>query len=191
MMMRDEEVYPALVQHIQSFFKGHACELLHAPPGPNQRVLPRLHVMRVGPGPRMPHWTYLTVGVWEVDRDSGGGLELFHIVDRQDDEKNVLRLAMTAYYHHGNHLGEGHTFPLGEPWEPGSALDHMLVSVPYTYGPDLEVCEVPGGHVHFLWLLPITRAEKDFRRTDGLDALEDRFEDGGLEYWNAHRRSMV
>ncbi|HYR11256.1 MAG TPA: suppressor of fused domain protein [Longimicrobium sp.] len=191
MTMRDEEVYPALVQHLQGFFRGHECTLLHAPPGPIQRVLPRLHVMRVAPGPRTRHWVYATVGAWEVDREAGGGTEFFLIVDRQDDEKNVLRLAMTAHYHRGEHLGEQHTFPLGEPWEPGSELDHMLVSLPYTYGPELEICELPGGHVHFLWLLPITKAEREFKAANGLDALEDRFEEGGIEYWNAHRRSMV
>jgi hypothetical protein len=187
----NEDIHPALVRHIEVYFRGHECTLLHAPPGPNQRVLPRLQVMRVGPGPRTAHWTYLTVGACEADRETGGGTEFFLIVDRQDDEKNVLRLAMTAHYHHERHLGKEHTFPMGEPWEPGSDMDHVLVSLPYTYGPDLGVCVVPGRQVHFFWLLPITKAERDFKVANGLDALEDRFEEGGIEYWSAHRRSVV
>lgn len=191
MPMVEEDDYPALVQHIEGYFRGHECTLLQAPAGPVQRVLPRLQVMRVGPGPRIAHWTYLTVGAWEVDREAGGGTEFFIIGDRQDDAKNVLRLAMVAHYHHGQYLGEEHTFPLGEPWEPGSELDHLLVSLPYTYGPGLEICEVPSRQIQFLWLLPITKAEREFKVANGLDALEDRFEEGGIEYWSAHRRSMV
>lgn len=189
--MLADEVYPGLIRHLEAFFTGHAVTLADAPPGPIQRVLPRFRVACIGPGPRTPLWTYASLGAWEVDGGAGGGLEFLLLVDRRDDEKNVLRLAMTAHYHDGEHLGEGHTFPLGEPWEPGSALDHVLVSLPYTFGPELEICPLPGGHVHFLWLLPITRAERDFRRSDGLDALEEKFEEGGIEYWNPFRRSMV
>lgn len=189
--MLADEVYPRLIQHLQSFFAGHSFALLHSQPGPITRVLPRFHVACIGPGPRTSLWTYASVGAWEASREAGGGLEFFVLVDRRDDEKNALRLAMTAHYHHGEKLGEQHTFPLGEPWEPGCGLDHVLVSLPYTFGPELEVCEVPGGHVHFLWLLPITRAEREFKADHGLDALEEKFEEGGIEYWNPFRRSMV
>ena len=60
-------------------------------------------------------------------------------------------------------LDHGHTVPIGEPWLPGSACDHLLVSLPYPFGPELEMCRWDGGHARLLWLLPITEAERDFR----------------------------
>jgi hypothetical protein len=45
--------------------------------------------------------------------------------------------------------------------------------------------------VHLLWLLPITKAERDFKVERGLEALECRFDEVGLHYWEAGRDSVV
>jgi len=79
---------------------------------------------------------------------------------------------MTAYYHRGGKLGLGHTLPIGEPWLPGSRCDRLLASLPYPWGPELQTCHVGDRHVDFLWLLPITRQERDFKVANGLEALE-------------------
>jgi len=42
-----------------------------------------------------------------------------------------------------------------------------------------------------LWLLPITQEERDFQIENGLDALEEQFEEKGLEYWNPARASVI
>ena len=47
----------------------------------------------------------------------------------------------------------------------------MLVSLPYPFGPELEVCQLPDGELHVLWLLPITLAEREFKVREGLEAL--------------------
>ena len=65
------------------------------------------------------------------------------------------------------------------------------MSQPYPFGPDLEVCNFPGGHVHVVWLLPITAAERDFKVREGLEALEQRFDACGLKYWVPGRESAV
>jgi hypothetical protein len=88
-------------------------------------------------------------------------------------------------------LGTGHTFPIGEPLLPGSTCEYFLVSQPYPFGPELEVCNFPSGHVHILWLLPITAAEREFKVREGLEALEQRFDECALEYWNSDRASVV
>ncbi|MER6434349.1 suppressor of fused domain protein [Streptomyces sp900105245] len=62
--------------------------------------------------------------------------------------------------------------PIGEPWVPGSTCDHLLISLPYLHGPDLEHCPLPGGHARILWTLPVTTAEIEFRRCHGHEALE-------------------
>lgn len=49
-----------------------------------------------------------------------------------------------------------------------ASADHLMVSLPYPYGPDLEWCETPSGKVQVLWLVPITGAEADLARTKEL-----------------------
>lgn len=104
-------------------------------------------------------------------------------------------IAMTAHYHcgprHGHLLDVGHSLPVGEPWVPGSACDHILVSLPYLHGPDLEVCHLPGGHARLLWLLPVTSSEIAFRREHGTEALERRFDEAGIRPLDLHRAPVV
>jgi hypothetical protein len=55
----------------------------------------------------------------------------------------------------------------------------------------LEVCNVRDWHLHVLWLLPITAAERDFKVHKGLEALEQRFDACAIEYWVPGRASVV
>jgi hypothetical protein len=98
---------------------------------------------------------------------------------------------MAAWYHGRHGLGVGHTLPIGEPWLPGSTCEFLLVSRPYPFGPQLEVCDLPDGHLHVLWLLPITAAEREFKVREGVEALEQRFDACGLEYGVPDRASAV
>jgi hypothetical protein len=45
--------------------------------------------------------------------------------------------------------------------------------------------------VRFLWLLPITAAEKQFRHEHGLEALEQRFEEAKVNFAFQWRKSVV
>jgi hypothetical protein len=65
------------------------------------------------------------------------------------------------------------------------------VSLPYPFGPDLEVCDFADWHLHVLWLLPITAAERAFKVREGVEALEQRFDACALEYWVPDRASVV
>jgi hypothetical protein len=73
----------------------------------------------------------------------------------------------------------------------GSECDCLLLSKPYPFGPALELCDHPGGHTQILWLLPITDRERAFRFEHDLEALEQRFDEVGLEYWRPDRASVV
>jgi hypothetical protein len=74
---------------------------------------------------------------------------------------------------------------------PGSRCDRLLASLPYPWGPELQTCHVGDRHVDFLWLLPITKQERDFKVANGLAALEALFEERELRYWDPHRPSAV
>ncbi|MFD7450639.1 suppressor of fused domain protein [Kitasatospora sp. NPDC059827] len=108
---------------------------------------------------------------------------------------NLESITVNAYYHCGpvhQRLDVGHTVPIGRPWLDESACDHYLVSLPYPFGPDFEVCGWGGGaHARILWLLPITEAEKDFRRESGLEALEVRFDEHAIDPVDPARASVA
>jgi Suppressor of fused protein (SUFU) len=175
-------------QHLKQFFEGHSCEEHVWTLGPAPAELPRLRVLEFAPGPIIELWVYASVGAWEARDDPR--LE-FLIVAPQQDRRHVELLFMTAWYHHGHCLGKGHTLPIGEPWLPGSACDHFLVSLPYPFGPKLEVCNLDNWHLHILWLLPITQSEREFKVREGLEALEQRFDSCQLAYWHPDRPSVV
>jgi hypothetical protein len=189
--VRCDVVYPALNQHVRGFFAGRQIEVFEYTADPVQRVLPRFRVVRVAPGPKSREWVYLSVGAWEADHDAEQGLE-FLMVAPTDDGRIVELLAMTAYYHRDFHLDLAHTFPIGDGWLYDSACDHLLVSLPYPFGPDLEWCRMQGGgNIRFLWLLPITEAENQFRHEHGLEALEQRFQETKIKFADPWRQSVV
>jgi hypothetical protein len=175
-------------QHMREFFIGHPCEQHVFTLGPAQSELPRLRVLEFAPGSKTGLWVYASVGAWEAREDPR--LE-FLIAAPEKDLRHVELLFMTAWYHGHRGLGTGHTFPIGEPWLPDSKCDYFLVSKPYPFGPDLEICNLPDWHLHVLWLLPITATEREFKVREGLEALEQRFDEVALEYWQPDRESVV
>lgn len=185
----DDTVCGALEAHVRRFFAGRAVEPFTWIAGPIRAQNPHFRVLRVAPARPGDVWTFVSVGGWAATPD-GPGLE-FVLCAPTADERAVELLAMTVYYHHGGTLGLGHTVPIGQPWLPGSNCDHLLVSLPYPFGPDLELAHVDDRHVSFLWLLPITEAERELKIVAGLEELESRFEDAGLRYWDAHRPSIA
>lgn len=187
--MATDDISAAIESHVRKFFRGHEVEDFIFPFGPIQDLLPRFRVLRVAPGPVTELWTYVSVGAWEVGKDNSS-LE-FIIIAPEENPRHVELLAMIAYYHNNHSLGLGHTFPIGEPWLDDSQCGHMLVSLPYPYGKELEICDAGNGHVHLYWLLPITAAEREFGMANGLEALEELFERQALEYWKQDRSSTV
>lgn len=99
-------------------------------------------------------------------------------------------LAAVAHYHRTERpLGLGHTVDFGVGWLRGSRCSRGLVSLPYPDGPKLEWMENP--RVRFLWLIPITPAEREFKREHGLEELERRFERRQADLLNPKRPSVV
>ena len=117
-----------------------------------------------------------------------------HLLSREHDEvaRDSIAEILTAiahYHRHGQPLGLGHTVNLGRPWLPGSRCTRGLISLPYLDGPDLEWMAEP--EVRFLWLVPVTEEEVEFKKQNGLEALEERFEASQFDYLDPLRRSVV
>jgi Suppressor of fused protein (SUFU) len=180
----------AMSAHVHSFFGKHVVTKRTFGIGPIVSVAPDFHALEVAPGSKTRLWTYVSVGAGLVGQADAPQVE-FVLVAPEASDRHVELLAMTTYYHRTQRLGLGHTFPLGQPWLPGSSLDHMLVSRLYPFGPDLEIFANGEMHAQLLWLLPITEAERDFKKMHGLEALESHFDEAAIEYWNPSRRSVV
>lgn len=179
-----------LYDHVTTFFAGRDVEVFRWAAGPMQRHNPHFRVLRVSPARPGDVWTYVSVGGWAETAETGTGME-FIMCTAEPEERAVQLVTMAAWYHRGGKLGIGHTVPVGEPWLPGSTCGHLLVSLPYPFGEELRTCHVGERHVDFLWLLPITEAERDLKVAEGLEALESRFDAVGLRYWQVDRPSAV
>ena len=173
-------------RHLETFFSGHSCTECRWTVGPVRE--PRLRVAEFAPGPKTGLWVYATLGAWEVRNDPR--LE-FLILAPERDDRHVELLFMATWYHRCHGLGTGHTVPIGEPSLHGSTCAFLLLSRPYPFGPQLEVCNFTDWHLHVSWLLPISAAEREFKMREGVEALEQRFDACGLEYWVPDRASVV
>jgi hypothetical protein len=99
-------------------------------------------------------------------------------------------LAAVAHFHRNGHpLNLAHTVDFGRPWVPDSSCSCGVLSLPYLDGPKLEWMEHP--RVRFLWLVPITVAERDFKKVHGLEALEQIFEQKQVDLLDPKRPSVV
>jgi len=184
----------ALLEHLRSLFPSQLIDEVPGVEGPIESRVPGFRVLRIHPAGSGGWWLYVTSGCWAATQEHGHGLE-FVLVAPRDDWQNLESVTMNAYYHCGpvrQRLDVGHTVPIGRPWLDDSDCGYYLVSLPYPFGPEFEICQWGGGaHARILWLLPITAAEKDFRRTDGLEALECPFEEHAIDPADPGRASVV
>lgn len=188
-----DETKEAVHRHLTAYFDGHEITRHRWHRGPIEMRVPGFEVAQVSPGPRIGLWTYVSLGCWTVAHAERQGLE-FVLCAPNQDSVHVETLAMTAYYHAGlphQRLDLGHTLSIGRPWLGRSACDHFLVSLPYPYGADIEVCRWEGGQARLLWLLPITQSERNFKVVHGLDALENRFDEAEIRFWDPRREPAV
>lgn len=185
-----DEVRDAVRRHVEGFWPDHPQEEFVWTLGPIEQRLPGFRVRRIAPVKPTDPWVYITIGACEAT--DGDGMEFF-ILSPSESPRHVETLAMAASFHADarHRLSVGQTVNIGRPWMEGSAADHLLVSLPYPYGPDLEHCEASGRHVQILWLVPITEAEAKYVRDRGLEALEQLLERNNVDVIAPKRRSLV
>ena len=186
--MRTTGATSGLAQHYRGNW-GQIGENCPFAAGPVQQLPVDFEVLRFKPTDTRPVWTYATVGMSQPSEPNATEL---HIFAPEASPSIVELLYATAHFHRtASPLGVGHSVNFGRPWLPGSSCDHGLVSLPYLDGPRLEDAWIDGVPVRCLWLIPITASEVAFKRSEGLDALEARFDDGPIEYANPLRDAFA
>jgi Suppressor of fused protein (SUFU) len=190
--MMDDDVMDGERAHISHIWPRHPQEEFVWERGPIRRSLPHFRVLRVAPVDRRDPWVYASLGAWKATTGEGHGTEFF-LLSPSESPLHVELLAMVANLHADPRyrLSLGSVIDIGRPWLEESAADHLLVSLPYPYGPSLEWCDLGEQHVRFLWLVPITTAEARLVRDEGLEALERRLELGDVNVISPKRHSLV
>jgi len=189
----DVEEREAIERHYRAVWPDRVVTSTHWAPGPIAERLPDLHVVTIAPPTEGDPWIYATAGAWRVNEDGAHGIE-FVAMHEGESLEVVEQLGVLAFYHAGppeNRLDVGHTLSIGKPWVQGSTLDALLISLPYPWGPTLEHCHVGKRHVRILWVVPIYEIEREFAQTNGVEALERRFDAAGLNVLNRRRASVV
>jgi len=181
--------YQKIRQHFINHFHGHEVTDFQWQAGPMKEIAPSFRVLRFAPGPSYELWTYVSVGASSLS-SAKSKLE-FAIFSSYASPRFVELITMSAHYQLGQMLSIGDTVPLGEPWVPHSNCNFYMLSLPYPLGPEFEICETDVGHVHALWLLPITDRERCYKIESGVEALEAIFDERGIEYWDFNRESAV
>ena len=176
------------MRHLAAFFVGHPAKEEQWSKGP-MAAYEDFCVMCYSPGPKCDLWTYSSIGAALAEPDSQR-LEFF-VLSPRPDTRLVELVTMIAHYHRTEKLGLSHMLPIGAPWLDAASCDCFLVSLPYTFGPALERMESDTMSARFLWLLPITSAERQFAKAHGVEALEERFDEAKLSYWDISRGSVA
>lgn len=148
-------------------------------------------VLEFPPSQLRAMWTYATCGMSQAFDDEQLEVHLFSPIA---SENHVELLTAVAHFHRtGDALGLGHTVNFGRPWLNDSLCDHGVITLPYLDGPTIEVCRLLSQSevIRCLWLVPITKSERQFKHLHGLEALEQCLEGANFNYLDPHRRSVI
>ena len=138
-------------------------------------------------------FTYATCGMAR-GREAGEehGVEIFMLSPSPDSQIVEVLAAVAQYHVAGRPLGLHHTVNFGTPWlSGGSACTFGFLSRPYLDGAEFEWSHSGVPPIRFLWLIPITEAERDFKVAHGADELERRFEEHSFDYLDPWRPSVA
>lgn len=183
----------ALFRAIDRLWQVNHKELLEWEAPGVREGLPRFRVACIHPANTGEPFVYLSCGAWEASTSGGLGQEFF-LLASHPDPAHVDTIGAVALAHLAGRglLGLGTVLPLGRPWVEGSLCDHLLVTLPYPYGPNLERVAVSDGFALALrWLVPITPAEAALAQAQGGEAVEQRLEAARADFLDPRRAGVV
>lgn len=154
--------------------------------GPHDELPEKFCVLEFAPSDADPMWRYATCCMSIVDDPDKVELHVFSTIQ---SEEIVELLTVVAHFHRTDgRLGVGHTVNFGRGWLENSLCEHGLISLPYLDGPNLEI-EAHG--INCYWLIPVTKAEVEYKKARCLEALEALFEKKHFNYLDPNRMSVV
>jgi Suppressor of fused protein (SUFU) len=157
--------------------------------GPIHQLPHGFSVVRFAPHDKRTMWTYATCCMSQIeDRKL---IELHMFSPAETDDIVELMYAVAHFHCTSEKLDVGHSVYFGRPWLEKSICDYGLISLPYLDGPALEILKAYAETINFYWMIPISYSEMLFKKQQGLDALENKFQTISLDYINPSRESVV
>ncbi|WP_079026018.1 suppressor of fused domain protein [Streptomyces yangpuensis] len=190
-MTKDDKRLHALEVHVRSFWNGHILAPAPWDRGPILERVPHFSIYQVFPQRAGEAWVYVTLGC-SLDAPNAEGIEFF-VMSPAASSIHSETLAMVSHYHSFDvhQLSIGSVVDIGRPWMPNSRMDHLLVSLPYPYGPKLEWAPIDAGSARFLWLLPIHKSEAEFIQRESLEEFESMLDAQAVNVLDPNRHSVI
>lgn len=166
---------------------------------------PKFHFWSLGPAEELPYdfrvlefaptqmrtmWTYATCCMSQSN--DANKIEL-HIFSSKQNTGLIELLTVVAHYHRtGSKLDLNHTVNFGRAWQDDSNCEFGFISLPYLDGPAVEnMSTMENSSLKCYWLIPITKAEVEYKKKQGVEALELLFEEKEIDYLNVQRSSLI
>lgn len=135
-------------------------------------------------------WAYCTLGM-SLDREDNNLIEAVIYSPREDEALVELLSLVSSFHNNSAALNLHHTFEIGHSWLDDSLCNYGFVSLPYLDGEGLEIFKFEDKVFHCYWIIPITKSERELKIKHGCEALENLFEEKGINYVNPNRLSLV
>ncbi|QMU30602.1 suppressor of fused domain protein [Adhaeribacter radiodurans] len=187
--MSSQEYVYKVQQHYESYFQTSGNKKV-LDKGPKEKLHPNFYILEFAPNKIHDFWTYCTVGM-SVDCEEENLIELFIYSPRQDVALIELLTVAASYHRNVLPLDLNHTVNIGQPWLDDSKCDHGFISLPYLDGEQLEILELGEKVINCYWFIPITEKERDYKMGNGVEDLEQLFEEKQLDYLNPNRKELV
>lgn len=180
--------YQAVLERHYAQAWGEGIATVDFPSSTHSHLPPSFTVLALPSHPGRDVWTYATSGMSE---GMAAQIELYAVSNHATDAIPEFLAAIASFHQEMGGVGPGDTVNLGKGWAEGSLCEYALISLPYLEGPSLGMLAAAGRTVHIYWLLPLTKAEVEFKKLNGLEALEAALESSGFNYLDMMRPSVI
>lgn len=144
---------------------------------------PHIDIYQFEPHGDRNYWTLITGGMSDAKQNFPDGKPkyiadraeiLMYVREPQGWMFNVLKGLAEMPFDDNTFLHWWHTVPNGKPMTAKpSLLTNFFFLPPYFEQEDFNTMHIDGDRVDFLWLIPITDSELQYKREHGGQALED------------------
>jgi len=185
-------------EHYQRFFGPITRDIMHST---DVRAV-HVDIYQFEPTPERPFWTLITSGMSNERQieleDCEDGMApraeiLMYAAEPQGWMFSVLKGLAEMPFDDNTCLHWGHTVPNGMPMTAApSLLTSFLFVPPFCEPPEFNELEIDGDNVDFLWMIPITEAEREFAIQHGSEKLYEKLEDADMPIaMDEQRKSVV
>lgn len=153
--------------------------------GPIHQLPEDFCVLEFGPKDGQAEWLYASCG---MSFEGGEPIEVFLLSPRQAPQLVELFYALAHFHLTGERLDANHTVNFGVPWLDNSICDHALLTTMET---EFEWIQSGNRRIHYLWLVPITKSERDYKIEHGIEALDTKLDEHDVDCTDPLRKSCV